>query len=207
MIDGPNELTACKTDSEILRRYRQKLPVVVEKIIENSVDPTCFTHVDYEPIRSSSSVGELIVKFKEVLFPGYFSHEKIDPVNLKYSIGQTVSDLYDMLSDYSTHVMRHDCFRYDQDCLECGEKGNQAALATIAAIPDLRRLLATDVRAMFNGDPAAQSHDEIIFSYPGIFAMSYQTSVKDLFLFKVNNKQTFLERCFGKNSGIYYAAE
>jgi len=185
MIDGPNELTACKTDSEILRRYRQKLPVVVEKIIENSVDPTCFTHVDYEPIRSSSSVGELIVKFKEVLFPGYFSHEKIDPVNLKYSIGQTVSDLYDMLSDYSTHVLRHDCFRYGQDCLECGEKGNQAALATIAAIPELRRLLATDVRAIFNGDPAAQSHDEIIFSYPGIFATMVHRVAHTLFKLEV----------------------
>ena len=185
MIDGPNELTACKTDSEILRRYRQKLPVVVEKIIENSVDPICFTHVDYEPIRSSSSVGELIIKFKEVLFPGYFSHEKIDPVNLKYSIGQTVSDLYDMLSDYSTHVLRHDCFRYGQDCLECGEKGNQAALATIAAIPELRRLLATDVRAIFNGDPAAQSHDEIIFSYPGIFATMVHRVAHTLFELEV----------------------
>jgi serine O-acetyltransferase len=185
MSDGTHELTACKTDSEILRRYRQKLPVIVEKIIENSVDPTCFTHVDYEPIRASSSVGELIAKFKEVLFPGYFSLEKIDPINLKYSIGQTISDLYDMLSDYSTHVMRHDCFRYGQDCLECGEKGNQAALATIDVIPELRRLLATDVRAMFNGDPAAQSHDEIIFSYPGIFATMVHRVAHTLFELEV----------------------
>ena len=185
MSDGLNELTACKTDSEILRRYRQKLPVIVENIIENSADPACFTHVDYEPIRSRNSVGELIAKFKEVLFPGYFSREKIDPVNLKYSIGQTISDLYDMLSDYITHVMRHDCFRYGQDCLECGEKGNQAALATIAAIPELRRLLATDVRAMFNGDPAARSHDEIIFSYPGIFAAMVHRVAHTLFELEV----------------------
>ena len=80
MSDGLNELTACKTDSEILRRYRQKLPAIVEKIITNSTDPNCFTHVDYEPLRSSSSVGNLITKFREVLFPGYFSREKIDPV-------------------------------------------------------------------------------------------------------------------------------
>lgn len=185
MSDGPNELTACKTDSEILRRYRQKLPAVVEKIIENSVDPTCFTHVDYEPIRAGNSAGELIAKFKEVLFPGYFSHEKIDPVNLKYSVGQTISDLYDMLSDYITHVLRHDCFRYDQECLECGERGNQAALATMDAIPMLRQLLATDVRAVFNGDPAAKSHDEIIFSYPGIFATMVHRVAHQLFELRV----------------------
>jgi len=181
MSDGPNELTACKTDSEILRRYRKKLPMIVEKIIENSADQSCFTHVDYEPLRSDSSVDELIVKFREVLFPGYFSQEKIDPVNLKYCIGQTISDLHDMLSDYVTHVLRHDCFRYDQDCLECGEKGNQAALATIEAIPELRRILATDVRAVFEGDPAAQSHDEVIFSYPGIFATMVHRVAHTLF--------------------------
>jgi len=181
MSDGLNELTACKTDSEILRRYRQKLPVIVEKIIANSSDPSCFSHVDYEPLRSSSSVGNLIAKFREVLFPGYFSREKIDPVNLKYSIGQMISDLYDALSDYITHVMRHDCFRFGQDCLECGEKGNQTALAAMEAIPDLRQLLATDVRAVFNGDPAAQSHDEIIFSYPGIFATMVHRVAHKLF--------------------------
>ena len=185
MSDEPHELTACRTDSEILRRYRQKLPVIVEKIIENSTDPDCFTHVDYEPIRSDSSVGDLIAKFREVLFPGYFSLEKIDPVNLKYKIGQTISDLYDMLSHAVTHVLRHDCFRYGQDCLECGEKGNQAALASIEAIPNLRQLLATDVRAVFEGDPAAQSHDEVIFSYPGIFATMVHRVAHTLFQMEV----------------------
>jgi serine O-acetyltransferase len=181
MATGINELTACKTDSEILRRYRKKLPDLVEKIIENSVDAECFTHVDYEPIRSNGSVDQLIKKFREILFPGYFSDEKIDPVNLKYSIGQTVSDLYDMLSDYITHVLRHDCFRYGQDCLECGEKGNQSALAVMDAIPSIRQLLATDVRAVFNGDPAAKSYDEIIFSYPGLFAITVHRVAHKLF--------------------------
>jgi len=181
MATGINELTACKTDSEILRRYRKKLPDLVEKIIENSVDAECFTHVDYEPIRSNGSVDQLIKKFREILFPGYFSHEKIDPVNLKYSIGQTVSDLYDMLSDYITQVLRHDCFRYGQDCLECGEKGNQAALAVMDAIPSIRQVLATDVRAVFDGDPAAKSYDEIIFSYPGLFAITVHRVAHKLF--------------------------
>ena len=181
MSSDLNELTACKTDSEILRRYRQKLPAVVEKIIENSSNSECFTHVDYEPIRSNGTVDQLIKKFRELLFPGYFSHEKLDPVNLKYNVGQTVSDLYDMLSDYITHVLRHDCFRYGQDCLECGERGNQAALAVMDAIPSIRQLLATDVRAVFNGDPAAKSYDEIIFSYPGIFAITVHRVAHKLF--------------------------
>lgn len=176
-----NEFTACKTDSEIIRQYRKKLPDIVEKIIENSGDSECFTHVDYEPIRSNGSVDQLIRKFREILFPGYFSNEKIDPVNIKYKIGQNVSDLYDMLSDYVTHVLRHDCFRYEQDCLECGEKGNQTALAVMAAIPSIRKLLATDVRAVFNGDPAAISYDEIIFSYPGIFAITVHRVAHKLF--------------------------
>jgi hypothetical protein len=45
-------------------------------------------------------------------------------------------------------------------------------LKLLEGIPDLRHILATDVRATYEGDPAARSHDEIIFSYPGIYAMT-----------------------------------
>ncbi len=185
MAAGINEITACKTDSEILTRYRQKLPAVVEAVIKNSEDPGCFTHVDYEPIRSAGSVDQLIKKFREILFPGYFSHEKLDPINLQYNIGQAVSDLFDMLAEYITHVLRHDCFRYDQACLECGEKGSQIALTVIEAIPSIRRVLATDVRAVFEGDPAAKSYDEIIFSYPGLFAVTVHRVAHTLFMLNV----------------------
>jgi len=171
----------CKTDKESLSRYRDKLPGIVEHIIENCDDSDCFTHVDHEPIPSEGYVVDIIDKLREILFPGYFARGKVDPVNLKYNIGQSVSVLFDILSEQITHSMRHDCFRYDLPCRECEEQGQNIALAFLESIPSIRKTLATDVRATYDGDPAANSYDEIIFSYPGMFAVTVQRAAHMLF--------------------------
>ena len=171
----------CKTDKESLSRYREKLPGIVEHIIENCDDSDCFTHVDHEPIPSEGYVVDIIDKLREILFPGYFARGKVDPVNLKYNIGQSVSVLFDILSEQITHSMRHDCFRYDLPCRECEEQGQNIALAFLESIPSIRKTLATDVRATYDGDPAANSYDEIIFSYPGMFAVTVQRAAHMLF--------------------------
>jgi serine O-acetyltransferase len=161
----------CKTDVEALTQYRQRLPQIVEKIIDNCDEGTCYTHVDYEPIPSRAAVIDIIKRLRGVLFPGYFSNEKLDPINMGYTMGQSVSLLFDMLSEQISLSIRHDCFRYDYECTECADQGHEAALTFLESIPWLRQVLATDVTAAYEGDPAAKSHDEIIFSYPGIFAL------------------------------------
>ncbi|MGD8365157.1 MAG: serine acetyltransferase [Desulfobacterales bacterium] len=162
----------CKMDAAMDSRLRDRLPSVAEKIIENCTDTGCFTHVDFEPIPSKQSVIEIIEKLREVIFPGYFNSEKLDPVNLKYYMGQTVSVLFDLISEQVTLSIRHDCFRYDKPCSECRDRGHEVALALLEEIPGIREILATDVQAAYDGDPAARSTDEIIFSYPGIFAIT-----------------------------------
>ena len=128
---------------------------------------------------------DIINKLREILFPGYFTREKIDPGNLKYYMGQAVSVLFDMLSIQIAHSIRHDCFRYDLPCTECDEQGQKMALALLESIPSIRKTLGTDVRAVYEGDPAAKSHDEIIFSYPGIFAMTVFRVAHKLFELQV----------------------
>jgi serine O-acetyltransferase len=109
---------------------------------------------------------------RELLFPGYFSREKIDPITLRYSLGQATAGTFDLLSEQICRSIRHDCLRYDQPCTDCENRGRSLALKLLEDIPAIRKILATDVRATFEGDPAARSHDEIIFSYPGVYAMA-----------------------------------
>lgn len=161
----------CRTAVGDVSRYRQQLPGLTQKIIASCEAENHFSHVDDEPIHTSQSVAELIQRFREILFPGYFCDERLDPINLRYSIGQSVSLLYDLLAEQVTHVLRHDCFRYDQACIECEDKGHETALHLLEAIPSIRATLTTDVQATYDGDPAADSQDEVIFSYPGIFAI------------------------------------
>ena len=176
---------SCRIDAESLSRFKEQLPDITENIIESCYDKACYTHIDYEPIPSEGYVVDIINKLKEILFPGYFTREKIDPVNLKYYMGQSVSVLFDMLSVQIAHSIRHDCFRYDLPCSECEEQGQKIALNLLESIPLLRKILATDVRAVYDGDPAAKSHDEIIFSYPGIFAVTVYRVAHKLFELQV----------------------
>ena len=162
----------CKIDFHDLSSIKARLPEIAEDIIQSCTDQECYTHVDYEPIPSQEGVIEIINRLREILFPGYFSQAKLDPANLKYAVGQSATSLFDLLSEQICHSIRHDCLRYDQPCSECDEQGYRLALQFLEAIPSLRKALADDVRATYDGDPAAKSVDEVIFSYPGILAIT-----------------------------------
>ncbi len=172
MGNDANPSDSCKIDAAAINSCREQLPEVADKIIANCDDSACYTHINYEPIPSKASVIEIIERFRQVLFPGYFNRERIDPVNMRYAMGQASAELFDKLGEQITHAIRHDCFRYNQPCSECEENGHLMALEILRAVPSIRKMLATDVTATYEGDPAAKSHDEIIFSYPGILAIA-----------------------------------
>lgn len=163
---------SCKNENEVVEKYRQELSQIAKQTIDSCNDKKCYSHVDFEQIPSKDSVIKIINKFLEIIFPGYFSSEKIDPVNLNFYIGQCVTELFSLLSEQVISSIRHDCFRYDLSCQECNKKGYEITIEVMKKIPSIRNLLALDIEAAYEGDPAARSYDEIIFSYPGIFAIS-----------------------------------
>ncbi len=171
----------CRTDMVACQQMKARVPDIAERIIEHCHGSECYTHIDYEPIPSEGYVVDMIEKFRDLLFPGFFSREPLDPANMKYSLGRTVSVLYDSLSEQIIHHIRHDCLRYHQSCSQCEESGQSKALQMLESIPEIRRILATDVQATYEGDPAAKSHDEIIFSYPGLFAIMVHRVAHRLF--------------------------
>ncbi len=181
MVDKVKSGDSCKIEVRNLSKFRSRLPQIAERIIDSCNDQECYTHVDYEPLPSRECVIEIIDRLREILFPGYFTKDKLDPVNLRYSMGQSAATLFDMLSEQIILSIRHDCFRYDQPCTECEEQGYIVALKLLEDIPSIRKILATDVQASYEGDPAAKSFDEIIFSYPGIFAMAVYRVAHQLF--------------------------
>ena len=170
--DPFNRKTACTQEAGLLSAYREKIPAIAEDIIHICDDVKCYTHVEYDPIPSRESVVSIINQFREIVFPGYFSNEKLDPVNLRYSLGQAVSRFFDHLSNQVALSVRHECFRHNRPCVQHTERGYTVALEVLRAIPEIRKTLAADVQASFDGDPAAKSHDEIIFSYPGMYALT-----------------------------------
>lgn len=161
----------CRVATDSASEYRQKLGPVMEAIIDSCSAGECHTHIGFEPLPSRQSVVEVISHLRELIFPGYFSHERIDPVTFRHSLGQTTAVAFDLLAEQITRSIRHDCLRHNRECTNCGERGYEIALALLDKIPAIRRILATDIRGTFEGDPAARDTDEIVFSYPGIQAI------------------------------------
>jgi serine O-acetyltransferase len=153
-------------------RLREALPGAVDALVRSCRSADLFSHVGPEPIPSREAGIELIERTRRLLFPGYFTGSRLDDLNLPYVVGQEATALFELLARQITLAIRHDCLRYSRPCTQCEERGHQEALAFLQGLPQLRQTLATDVRAAYEGDPAAKSADEIIFCYPGLYAIT-----------------------------------
>lgn len=153
-------------------RYRTALPQIIAELAASCRDDSGYEHLAPEPIPSREATVAVIHQARKIIFPGYFTPIRIDPSTLEYYLGHETANLHEMLSEQVILALRHNCLRYHEACCHCEERGQEAALEVIRELPRLRRQLADDVRAALEGDPAAQSIDEVIFSYPGLFAIT-----------------------------------
>ena len=181
----PTQPESCRTEVAAAETYRERLRKLSEEIIADCSHPECHTHIGFEPIPSRRAVEQLIDRVRELLFPGFFSEGRVDPISFRYAIGQVSTALFDVLSDQITRSIRHECFRTQEDCIDCESRGYEAALHLLETIPDIRRVLAADIRATFDGDPAAKTTDEIVYSYPGLQAVAIYRVAHRLFQLEV----------------------
>ncbi len=172
----------CLAKVKAASSYRSNLPEITEKIIGSCDESGIYTHIDYDPIPSRESIKKIIYRFKEILFPAYFFKGKLDSANFNHYMGQSVSILFDIISEQVANSIRHDCLRYGYSCTDCEDRGQKVAIKLLDVIPHIRKMLATDVSAAYDGDPAAKSHDEVIFSYPGIYAIMVYRIANALFM-------------------------
>ena len=175
-------MEVCKVEYETREHVREQIPAIVERIVDSCQDKGCFEHIDAELIPSREAAIGIVAQLRRVLFPGYFNKASLDNANLRYHLGRSVDALFKSLADQITRSVRHECRRYDQPCVQCIELGYTESLKFLESVPVMRSVLATDVRAAFEGDPAAKSHDEIVFSYPGVFAVMVYRIAHQLFV-------------------------
>jgi serine O-acetyltransferase len=162
----------CDTAIEPATPLYDKIPAVVQKLMQLLSDKNSFSHVEPLPIPSHESVIKLIHQSRSILFPGYFTQLTLSQANLEYYLGQETTSFLENLSRQIISAFQHDCFRLDLPCTKCAEQGHAIALKIVQELPAVKKLLDSDIRAAYEGDPAAKGFDEIIFSYPGLMAIS-----------------------------------
>jgi len=126
------------------------------------------------PLPSVEQVKEIVRLVKGIIFPDYFNKRQTDEAIRSYYIGTLMEELYGLLTKQIAHGL--------QFCEECDtittkkevyEEAGRLAAAFIDALPEIKRLLYTDVQAMFDNDPAAPNYGEVIFCYPVVNAMTH----------------------------------
>jgi serine O-acetyltransferase len=162
----------CREELARVETYKAALPEVVERVISSSRQSGRFTHLGAQAIPATEVIVDLTDRAIRILFPGYFLRNPLEESNFRYVYGQEMVQFFELLSRQVTSAIRHDCLRFSRQCVRCEERGQEAALEFLEAVPRLQEMLAKDVQAAFEGDPAARHFDEIIFSYPGLYAIA-----------------------------------
>jgi serine O-acetyltransferase len=171
----------CKNEIKSAKTFRNEVPAVVDEIVASCSTGGCFDHVSAEPIPHREAIIDILHRLALILYPGYFIRTRLDSVNLEYYLGEQLAALYEILSEQIILSIRHDCIRHNQPCVHCEPLGHQLTMEFLRKLPELRRMLAKDIRAAFEGDPAAKGYDEIIFSYPGIRAITIYRIAHELY--------------------------
>lgn len=169
----------CETDLPPMENHFDVVPTTVNKLITGFKTKSWSSHIEPVPIPSRQEVVNLIKHVQQVLFPGYYTRVVLSSANLEYYLGQKIAEIYESLSLQISNAIRHDCYRHNKDCAQCRDSSYKLAAEFIDELPEIKKTLETDIQATLEGDPAATNADEVIFSYPGLFAtMVYRVAHK-----------------------------
>lgn len=154
---------------------RPDLHAVVEALAEASSALTEMP-LGCREFPSRTALAALVEELRALLFPGYFGASELKAETLRYHLGARMDRVLNGLCEQIQRGM----MASDPACGDCGERALGLARTFLARLPEVRRLLATDIQAGFEGDPAATSPDEVLFCYPGMVAITSQRLAHEL---------------------------
>lgn len=149
---------------------KETLLCATEHFTKNYEREAVFLPKNGHPLPNRAEIIEIIRQLKSIIFPGYFGEDSMLNVELNYYVGYRLNRIYDKLK-------KQVCIALAYDCANRGERTDGVCKAEeicdmfFQSLPNVQELLLKDLQAGFDGDPAAGSKEEIIFSYPGLFAI------------------------------------
>ena len=157
----------------------RRLPEVVESLVASVVAEPSMRHLNRVLLPSRDVIVETIKVLRQLVFPGYFGKQGLTSENVTYRVGELALEVSDML-----YEQVRCCLRYRRQipggasdgelCETCDSEAARIVSTFFDRLPEVRTILAADVQAAFDSDPAAKSTDETIFCYPGLFAIFVQ---------------------------------
>lgn len=167
------------------KAFEERLSAVTENIISSYRGDKTIDEVKNYDHPNKESIIDIITKLKKIIFAGYFRGGDYRSYTLRNNVTMLLEDVMYKLSRQIAEVYRYLPEYSSVTEAELKEKAENVTFEFLGRIPKIREYIETDVDAAYEGDPAAFSKDEIIFSYPGVFAILVNRIAHELFLLGV----------------------
>lgn len=155
----------------------QRIEAVVDTILQDYAGNRDIDKMEQFSRPDKDAVIDLIEKLRRIVFPGYFREKNYRIYNVKHNLSMLIEDVMYHLSRQVQLVFREDG--------RTEEEARDVCLEFLRRIPAVRAMVQTDLQAAYDGDPAATGMEEVIFSYPGLFAIMVYRLAHELYTLNV----------------------
>jgi serine O-acetyltransferase len=155
---------------------------IIEELYVSYQDGEGINHIEGANLPSKNEIITIMNDLEEVIFPGFVNKKILNIKNIHYFIGNIISKVFLELSIQISRAFKFDC-NSKAECEQCDiqELTEAAALHLMKKLPEIRKKLKLDIIAAYEGDPAAKNLEEIILSYPGIYALTVYRIAHELY--------------------------
>ena len=144
----------------------ERIEGVVDSILGDYAQGRDIDKIDLRQHPDKDVITDMIRKLLRIVYPGYSREKSFRIYNAKHHMSMLIEDVMYNLNKQIQLVLQANGYEHPE------EKAQETCLAFFQEIPAVRALVQTDVQAAYDGDPAATSKDEVIFCYPGLFAIT-----------------------------------
>ena len=154
---------------------------IVDAILEDYNGGRDIDKIDLFSHPDKAVITDMIQKLLRIVYPGFYRDKSYRFYNVKHNLSMLIEDvMYNLNRQVSLMLIAHGA-----DAAEAEQQAQQVCVEFFNNIPKVRALVQTDVQAAYDGDPAATSKDEVIFCYPGLFAITVYRLAHVLYELKV----------------------
>ncbi len=163
---------------------QHELQRATDLLVASYSDCGLLHHLSHQPLPNRESVAAILGDLYELVYPGYGKRQNLNPGNIGYYVGGLMENVYDQLIEQVKRAHQHERCEDDAD-FQCDREARRTVLDFLRRLPHIRSILERDVESAYRGDPAASGHHEIIFSYPGLEAITVYRIAHELYRLKV----------------------
>ncbi|MGA2189271.1 MAG: serine O-acetyltransferase [Steroidobacteraceae bacterium] len=148
------------------------LDALAGELLDSYLSDERARRISHRYLPSREAIVAILEGVLDLMYPGYFGRRDLTEENLGPYIAQSVAALGPKLEREIEHCLCYGREATQSDLGECAPRARELSEIFLGRLPQIRRLLLTDVQAAFDGDPAATNLDEVVLAYPGLLAVS-----------------------------------